>query len=99
MKRTGIALVGGLLTLSALLTACGSEDPPSKDDLASKLTDAGGLDAKAAGCVAGKLLDDDDLSAEQLNAIADDDRSSLSDDDAQEVIDAVGTATAGCLGG
>lgn len=96
MKRSGLALAGTLLALSTVLTACGG-GTPSKDDLVSQLKEAS-LDDKTAECVADKLLDSD-LSDDELNAIADDDKSDLDSDEVAEVTDAVAKAATDCVGG
>lgn len=96
MKRSIMALAAMLLAASATLTACGG-GTPSKDDLSESLQDSGGLDEETSDCLADALLDAD-LSDDQLNAIADDDRSDLSSDEVEEVTQVITDATADCLG-
>lgn len=96
MKRSIAALAATLVTAGLSLSAC-SSGPPSKDDLSEKLQDTGGgaITEEIADCIADKLLDSD-LSDDQLNAVADDDKSGLSDDEETEVIDVITSASLDC---
>jgi len=97
MKRSIMALAATLLTASVALTACGG-GTPSKDDLSGSLQDSGGLDEKTSDCLADALLDAD-LSDDQLNAIADDDRSDLSGDEVDELTQVIADASPDCITG
>lgn len=94
MKRIGLPLAAALTTIGLTLSAC-SSGPPSQDDLAESLTENGDLPEDLADCVAEKLLDSD-LSDDQLNAVADDDRSDLSQEEEDEVIAVVTEAGGSC---
>jgi hypothetical protein len=94
MKRIGLPLVAAVATVGLTLTAC-SSGPPSKDDLTESLVENGELPEDLADCVADALLDSD-LSDDQLNAVADDDRSNLDDGDEDDVIAVITEAGATC---
>ena len=94
MKRIGLPLAAILATLGLTLAAC-SSGPPSKDDLVESLTEEGDLPDDLADCVADALLDSD-LNDDQLNAVADDDRSDLSSDEEAEVLEVIGEADVTC---
>jgi hypothetical protein len=94
MKRIGLPLAAIVATLGLTLSAC-SSGPPSKDDLSESLTENGGIAEDLADCVAEELLDAD-LSDDQLNAVADDDRSDLDSDEESEVIEVITAAAGTC---
>ncbi len=93
MKRIGLSLGAALTTVGLTLSAC-SSGPPSKSDIADKLTEYE-VPQDLADCVADELLDSD-LSDDQLNAVADDDKSGLDSDEQTEVIDAITDAGGTC---
>jgi len=95
MKRIGLPLGATLLTIGLTLSAC-SSGPPSKGDLEESLTDTGVVTDDQASCVADKLLDSD-LSDDELNSIADDDKSGLSSDEEENVVTALTAAVTECV--
>jgi len=88
------SLVTALLTSAIALSACGP-GPPSADDLASELIDTGAAAEDTADCVADELLDSE-LDDDQLNAIAEDDGTDLSDEEKDDVDDALEDAVQEC---
>ncbi|KAA1419169.1 DUF4878 domain-containing protein [Nocardioides humilatus] len=74
------------------------DDRPSRAALAQAFIDGAEIERRVAECIADALLDSD-LTDAQLNAVASDDRSSISDDDADEVTDIVVDAFTDCGGG
>lgn len=94
MKSIGLPLAAILATLGLTFAAC-SSGPPSQDDLTESLTEEGDLPEDLADCVAEALLDSD-LSDDQLNAVADDDRSDLDSDEEAEVLEVIGEAGVSC---
>ncbi|WP_183093503.1 hypothetical protein [Nocardioides stalactiti] len=95
MKRIGLPLGATLLAVGLSLSAC-SSGPPSKGDLSDSLVENAGVSEDQGDCVADELLDSD-LSDDQLNAIADDDRSDLSGDEEDEAVEVIAEAVTKCL--
>lgn len=95
MKRIGLPLAATLLAAGLTLSACGG-GTPSKGDLADSLTENADIPEDQADCAAEELLDSD-LSDDELNAIADDDKGDLSSDEEAEVTEVLTAALTKCI--
>lgn len=99
MKRIGLPLAAVLTTVGLTLSACGGY---SEGDLAEDLSEDGGFTEEQADCIAKEVFDSD-LSDDQIDALGSDadslEDTDLSDEEAGEVIEVLGAASAECVTG
>jgi hypothetical protein len=96
--RLAAGIAGVLMVVAA--GACGddSEGRPSKSELSESIVEAVDVEKAVGDCIADRLLDSD-LSDETLQAIAEEDDSDLGDEEREEAIEVIGTASADCAAG
>ncbi|MGH1503366.1 MAG: hypothetical protein ACRBI6_07410 [Acidimicrobiales bacterium] len=96
-RRPGRRLVGALVAVATLATACGDGDA-TRDDLVANLTDVADFSQAEAECVADAIYDSGDWTQDELNSVG----GGLVDDEGNEKVpgfgDALDAAVASCAG-